>query len=82
METRRTLAAGSAGTYSFAGFPLVHAKEQSGAIGITQSANLWVSVTAAHGLRRIDPRELPPKLTPAPAQASPFNSSISLLRLI
>ena len=38
MKTRRTFR----GRVSFAGFPLTHAREQSGAIGLTQGANLWV----------------------------------------
>jgi len=53
---------------SFHGFPLSHAKEQSGAIGIAQSGNLVISPTVGRGLRRIDPRtELPDDLRARPA---------------
>ena len=59
-------------TYTFSGFPLSNAAEQSGAIGITQSANLWVNVTTAQGLRRIDPRELPTDLRANPGTSSAY----------
>ena len=62
METRRTFPPNAPKTYAFSGFPLSNAVEQSGAIGITQSANLWINVTTAQGLHRIDPRELPTEL--------------------
>ena len=54
------------------GFPLSNAAEQSGAIGITQSANLWVNVTTTQGLRRIDPRELPTALRANPGTSSAY----------
>ena len=62
METRRNFPPDVPRSFSFSGFPLSSAVEQSGAIGITQPANLWLNVTAAHGLHRIDPRELPTEL--------------------
>jgi hypothetical protein len=68
MTTRRTIAPASHARFTFAGFPLTNAKEQSGAIGIVQSGNLWVGGTAGRGLRRIDPRtELPSDLRARPA---------------
>ncbi len=65
METRRAFPIAAPRTYAFSGFPLGNAAEQSGAIGITQAANLWVQVKAAQGLHRIDPRELPTELRAA-----------------
>ncbi len=66
LETRRIFRPDASRTYSFLGFPLANAAEQSGAIGITQTANLWVNVTSAEGLHRIDPRELPAELRARP----------------
>ena len=52
---------------NFGGFPLTHAKDQSGAVGITPSANLWIDQSAGRALRRIDPRtELPEELRSRP----------------
>ena len=56
----------------FSGFPLTNAADQSGAIGITQSANLWVNVTTTQGLRRIDPRELPTDLRANPGTSTAY----------
>jgi len=72
MKTRRSFAAGTARRISFAGFPLTHAREQSGAIGITQSANLWVGATTSQGLRRIPPGELPTDLRARPSTSLAF----------
>ena len=66
LETRRTFPPNAPRTFGFSGFPLSNALEQSGAIGITQSANLWINVTTAQGLHRIDPRELPTELRSRP----------------
>ncbi len=60
LETRRPIA--GAGTLEFAGYPLTDAGEQSGFLGVTQGPNLFVSVSRARGLRRIDPRDLPTAL--------------------
>src|SRR5262249_8737175 len=49
MKTRRFMSGRAPGRIAFSGFPLAHAREQSGAIGITQSPNLWVSATASRG---------------------------------
>jgi hypothetical protein len=62
LDTRRTFPPNAPRTFAFSGFPLSNAAEQSGAIAITQSANLWINVTKAQGLHRIDPRELPADL--------------------
>jgi len=68
LTTKRKLSSQTAGRLSFHGFPLSHAKEQSGAIGIAQSGNLVISPTVGRGLRRIDPRtELPDDLRARPA---------------
>ena len=64
MTTRRPL---SSPRITFGGFPLTHAKDQSGAVGITPSANLWIDQSAGRALRRIDPRtELPDELRSRP----------------
>jgi len=62
LKTRRTFPPNAPKTFSFSGFPLSNAVDQSGAIGIAQPANLWIDVTTAQGLHRIDPRELPTEL--------------------
>jgi hypothetical protein len=70
MTTRRTIARATAASppLLFGGFALINAREQSGAIGIAQSGNLWVGGIPGRGLRRIDPRtELPPDLRTRPA---------------
>jgi hypothetical protein len=68
MTTRRIIAPAASTVIAFGGFPLTNAKEQSGAIGVSQAGNLWVGGTAGRGLRRIDPRtELPPDLRGRPA---------------
>ena len=64
MTTRRPL---SSPRITFGGFPLTNAKDQSGAVGITPSANLWIDQSAGRALRRIDPRtELPDELRSRP----------------
>jgi len=72
MRTRRSFAGQVARRISFAGFPLTHAREQSGAIGITQSANLWVGVATSQGLRRIPAGELPTDLRSRPSTSLAF----------
>ena len=73
MTTRRPISTTSSAVVVFRGFTLVNAKEQSGAIGIAQSGNLWIGGTPGRGLRRIDPRtELPPDLRARPATALAF----------
>jgi len=68
MKTRRSFL----GRISFTGFPLTYAREQSGAIGITQSANLWVGAAMSQGLRRIPPGELPTDLRKRPSTSLAF----------
>jgi hypothetical protein len=72
MQTRRTFPPSSPRTFSFVGFPLSGAGDQSGAISITQAANLWVDVRASRGLRRIDPRFLPSGLRQRPGTSMAF----------
>ena len=81
LETRRTFSPSAPRTYSFSGFPLSSAGEQSGAIGITQSPDLWLSKSATQGLRRIDPRELPPLLRARPGTTSAFQFQDQPFRL-
>ncbi len=65
MTTRRAIEASK--PFEFRGFPLVDAKEQSGAIGVAHGSNLWVDGNARRGLSRIDPRsELPAELRARP----------------
>jgi hypothetical protein len=72
MKTRRPLPKAAGRPIIFAGFPFTDAREQSGFIGVTQSANLWVSPTAAQGLRRIDPGALPTDLRQRPSTRLAF----------
>src|SRR5208337_2767401 len=81
LETRRTFSPSAPRTYSFSGFPLSSAGEQSGAIGITESPDLWLSKSATQGLRRIDPRELPPLLRARPGTTSAFQFQDQPFRL-
>jgi hypothetical protein len=67
IKTRRSFPRAGARRISVAGFPLAYAREQSGAIGITHSANLWVGTTASQGLRRISPGDLPTDLRKRPS---------------
>jgi hypothetical protein len=70
MTTRRPISTAASAIIAFNGFALTNAKEQSGAIGIAQSGNLWIGGTPGRGLRRIDPRtELPPDLRARPSTA-------------
>ncbi|MFI5460484.1 MAG: hypothetical protein ACHRXM_34135 [Isosphaerales bacterium] len=72
MKTRRSFSSSVARRISFAGFPLTHAREQAGAIGITQSANLWVGAATSQGLRRIPRGELPTGLRARPSTSLAF----------
>jgi hypothetical protein len=72
MKTRRSISSAGARRISFTGFGLWDAREQSGYIGITQTANLWVSATTSQGLRRIDPSHLPPYLRARPSTSLAF----------
>ena len=77
LETRRIFRPDASRTYAFLGFPLANAAEQSGAIGITQTANSWVNVTTAEGLHRIDPRSCRPSSARVRVQARLTSFSIS-----
>jgi hypothetical protein len=72
IETRRPLPAGPRRILALPSLPLVHAVEQSGAIGVTQSPDLWLSVDSMQGLLRIDPRDLPSKLAARPGTSLAF----------
>lgn len=76
MTTRRSLPTGSVSRFTFRGFTLSNAREQSGAIGVATSGNLWVSGAPGPGIRRIDPRsELPADLRARPATALAYRFS-------
>jgi hypothetical protein len=72
MKTRRSYDRGMGHRITFGGFPILHAREQSGAIGVTQSANLWVAPTSSQGLRRIVPTFLPKELAERPGTSLAF----------
>lgn len=78
LKTRRSLAraagpnGGSGRRITFVGFPIQHAREQSGAIGVTQTANLWVAPASTEGLRRILPTFLPQELRERPGTTLAF----------
>lgn len=72
LRTRRSYGRGASRRVAFAGFPILHAREQSGAIGVTQSANLWVAPASSQGLRRIPPTSLPQELRERPATSLAF----------
>lgn len=76
LTTRRAIPSGSATRVPFSGFPLADAREQTGAIGVVTSDNLWVTATPGRGVRQIDPRtELPPELRARPATGQGFRFS-------
>ena len=72
LKTRRTYARGAGRRIAFAGFPVIHAREQSGAIGVTQSPHLWVAPASSQGLRRILPTSLPQELAERPGTSLAF----------
>jgi hypothetical protein len=67
MKTRRSFAPGGARLISFVGYSLGSAREQSGFIGITQSANLFVNAPRSQGLRAVDTDKLPENLRTRPS---------------
>ncbi len=66
IKTRRAISKGDGLKLRFQGFPLRHAKRQTGAVSVVHGAELWVSVAAASGLRRINPQKLPAELRARP----------------
>jgi hypothetical protein len=72
MKTRRSFAKTGSRRISFAGYPLVGAREQSGYIGITQSANLFVNAPTSQGLRAVDTDKLPENLRTRPSTSLAF----------
>ena len=69
--TRRPSSREAGRRIAFNGFPIVHARQQTGAIGITQSADLWVA-PSSQGLRRIVPTFLPKELAERPGTSLAF----------
>jgi hypothetical protein len=67
LRTRRPLLKSGSAQFSFAGFPLAGAREQSGYIGITRSPNLYVGTSKAQGVYRIDAGKLPAELRARPS---------------
>ena len=72
MKTRRSFAKAGARRFSFAGYPLASAREQSGFIGITQSANLFISASRSQGLRAVETDKLPENLRTRPSTSLAF----------
>jgi hypothetical protein len=72
MKTSRPLAGAGARRVSFVGFPFAGAREQSGFIGITQSANLWVTAATSEGVRKVDIGKLPADLRTRPSTSMAF----------
>ena len=67
MKTRRSYSKATGRRIAFVGFPFINAKEQSGAIGITHSPNLWISATVSQGVRPIELGGLPVDLRERPS---------------
>jgi hypothetical protein len=72
MRTRRPYTRGPGRRVAFGGFPIAHAREQSGAIAVTQSPDLWVAPASIQGLRRIVPTFLPKELAERPGTSLAF----------
>ncbi len=72
MKTRRSFVNASARRISFTGFRLVDAREQTGFIGITQSANLFVKPTTSQGLHPVATDKLPADLRTRPSTSLAF----------
>ena len=85
MTTRLALTAQALPRVMFSGFSLANAKDQSGALCIAQSGNVYVQGVAGRGVRQFDPRDLPEKLRVRPATVlayqfvdQPFELSLSV----
>src|SRR5205807_1467012 len=72
MKTRRSWAKAAGRRIAFGGLPMTNAREQSGFIGVTQSANLWISPATSQGLRQIGPNKLPLELRARPSTSLAF----------
>ncbi len=72
MKTRRPFTNAGARRISLRGFPLVNAREQTGFIGITQSANLFIKPSASQGLRPVATDKLPADLRARPSTSLAF----------
>jgi hypothetical protein len=72
MKARRSFMDAGARRISFTGFRLVNAREQTGFIGITQSANLFVKPTKSQGLHPVATDKLPADLRTRPSTSLAF----------
>ena len=72
LMTRRPYTRGAGHRIAFTGFPIVHARQQSGAIGVKQAADLWVAPASAQSLRRVIPTFLPRELAERPGTSLAF----------
>jgi hypothetical protein len=72
MKTRRSYSKAPGRRIAFVGFPFINAREQSGAIGIIQSPNLWISATVSQGVRPIELGGLPVDLRERPSTSLAF----------
>jgi hypothetical protein len=72
MKTRRSFVNAGARRISFTGFRLVGAREQTGFIGITQSANLFVKPSKSQGLHPLATDKLPADLRTRPSTSLAF----------
>jgi hypothetical protein len=72
MKTRRSLVNDGARRISFTGFRVVDAREQTGFIGITQSANLFVKPSKSQGLHPVATDKLPADLRTRPSTSLAF----------
>ncbi len=72
LKTRRSFPQAAIRRVALGGFPVLHALEQSGFIGITQGPNLWISPATSQGLRQIEPSKLPSELRARPSTSLAF----------
>jgi hypothetical protein len=72
MKTRRSFLNAGARRISFTGFRLVNAREQTGFIGIIQSANLFVKPSKSQGLHPVATDRLPADLRTRPSTSLAF----------
>ncbi|MGP0061995.1 MAG: hypothetical protein ACLQGP_00150 [Isosphaeraceae bacterium] len=72
MKTRRSYSKAPGRRIEFVGFRFTNAREQSGAIGITHSPNLWINASGAQGVRPIELGGLPVDLRERPSTSLAF----------
>ncbi len=85
MTTRLALSAQASPRVAFTGFSLANAKDQSGALSIAPSGNVYVQGTPGRGVRQFDLRDLPEKLRVRPSSTlayqfvdQPFELNLSV----